>query len=315
VKRHWRWLTGWAALTVLVVLAAGLVEWRTALGAVATADPFRLVLAVVCNGTILGLATLQWLLFVPAGRHVPPTRMFSIVALTSSVSNGGPTLAGHATGIHLLATRGGLGHAGGVSLTILDQVAEGLAKWSLVALAAAVVPGFEYRTVGLTVVLGAPVLALAVAVVANRGHLVHGPASESAGWFGAALRFLSRTVHHLEALRRPRLFAGGVALALLQKVMEGLAILAVAAALGITLPAWVVLATVVALNLSTLVSLTPANLGVYEGAAFMVLRAGGLDADAALALAMASHAAYLIPLGGTGWIIESAGLWNRMRAR
>ena len=56
--------------------------------------------------------------------------MFPIVALTASVSNGGPVLAGHATGIQLLATRGGLGHAAAISVTLLDQAAEGLVEFA-----------------------------------------------------------------------------------------------------------------------------------------------------------------------------------------
>lgn len=310
MKRHWRWLVGWGVLTAVVVVAARSVEWSQVLDAASLSHPLWLAVAVMANGSILVLATAQWLLFVPRGGHVPAGRMFSILALTSSVSNGGPFLAGHATGIHLLATRGGLGHAGGVSLTILDQVAEGLAKWSIVALALAVVPGFETRTVGLTIVLGAPLLALGFTVIAHRGHVLDRIASQASGWLGAGLRFLSSTVHHLEALRRPGLFGAGVGLAVLQKVAEALGIAAVAVALGVTLPVWAVVAALVAVNLSSLVSVTPANLGFYEGSAFLVFRSAGVDTDTALALALLCHAAYLVPLGGTGWILESIRLWR-----
>ena len=62
--------------------------------------------------------------------------MFGLVAVTSSVSNGGPPLAGHAAGARLLATRGELGNAAGVSVTILDQLAEGMTKLVVVAAAA-----------------------------------------------------------------------------------------------------------------------------------------------------------------------------------
>lgn len=307
-------LLGWGVLTVLVVVAARTVAWGDVAHAVAGAHPLWLAAAVAANGAILLLATGQWLLFLPGSARVSPRRMFSIVAITSTVSNGGPPLAGHATGIHLLATRGGLGHAGGVSLTLLDQVAEGLAKWALLAVAAAVVPGFTSRGLGVAVIVGVPALAAAALLLAHRGHHLERLEARVRGWGARVLRFVVQGVHHLEALRRPRRFLAGVGLALLQKVAEGAAIAAVAAALGLALPPWVVVAALVAVNLTTLVSVTPANLGLYEGAAFLVYRAGGLDAETAAALAVVQHALYLLPLAGTGWAIltlQAAGARRR----
>ena len=305
---------GWALLTALVVVAALGMDSRQTLGVVAGADPLWLALAVLANGAILPLATVQWLLFLPRGTRIPPGKMFSIVALTASVSNGGPPLAGHATGIHLLATRGGIGHSAGVSLTILDQIAEGLAKLFVVAAAAALVPGFEYPVVGLGVVLGAPALALGFTALVHRGHVVKRLASQTTGRPGRVLGFLSRTVSHLDALRRPATFVPAVALAVAKKGLEALGVWAAAMALGLSLPLWVVVAVVVAVNLSGLVAPTPAHLGVYEGSAFLVLRAAGIEADLALAVALVAHAAYLLPLAGTGWLVESLRPWKRVDA-
>jgi uncharacterized protein (TIRG00374 family) len=301
---------GWLLLTALVVVAALEMDWRLTLGVLANAHPLWLVLAVLANGAILPVATVQWLLFLPSGARIPPGRMFSIVALTASVSNGGPPFAGHATGIHLLATRGGIGHSAGVSLTILDQIAEGLAKFAIVALAAAMVPGFEYRTAGLTIAVGAPALALGFTALAHRGHLVERLASRTTGQPARVLGFLSRTVQHLDALRRPAAFVPAVALAVGKKGLEALGIWVAAVAVGLSLPLWVAVAVVVAVNLSSLVAPTPAHLGVYEGSAFLVLRAAGIEADLALAVALVGHAAYLLPLAGTGWIVESLRPWQ-----
>jgi uncharacterized protein (TIRG00374 family) len=87
-------------------------------------------------------------------------------------------------------------------------------------------------------------------------------------------------------------------------MVEAFAIAAVIMALGVSVPWWGVVATLVAVNLSTLVSITPANLGVYEGSAFLVFTALGVDADMALALAMVQHVVYLIPLAGIGWVVS-----------
>ena len=69
------------------------------------------------------------------------------------------------------------------------------------------------------------------------------------------------------------------------------------------------------MNLSTVVSVTPANLGVFEGAAFLVYRTLGISSDTAVALAIVQHAAYLIPLAGIGWVISSVRPLNISRSK
>ena len=163
---RWRLWAGWVVLSALAVMMARDFDWRGTVAATAGADPALLILAVVANGTILVLATAQWLLFLPEGARVPGRTMFGIVAVTSAVSNGGPPLAGHAAGARLLATRGELGNAGGVSVTILDQLAEGMTKLVVIAAAALFIPGFQY---GLAVAL----IVLIPALVAGFTLLAH----------------------------------------------------------------------------------------------------------------------------------------------
>ena len=309
-RRRWQWMVGWTVLVALVAIAARGLDWPGVLGALAGARPVWLAAAVLANASILFFATAEWMLFVPAGVRVPPRTMFSIVAVTSTVSNSGPLLTGHATGIHLLATRAGLGPAGGVSLTILDQIAEGLAKWMVLILAVAMIPDFEYRAIGVTIFLGAPALAFGFAALARRRDFLDRLADDTRGRMGAVLRFVSQTVHHLDAIRRPKRFGFGVTLALAKKAAEALAIAAIALALGVDLLPWHVVAALLAVNLSTMLSVTPANLGVYEGSLFLVVRAAGIDTDLALALALLSHVAYLVPLAGTGLALESLRIWR-----
>lgn len=313
-RRHWRAWLGWLMLVVFVVVAATSLDWARVLQEAAAAHYGWLALAVLANASILVLTAATWLLFLPKGGRVSPASVFSIVAVMSTASNGGPVLAGHAAGIHLLSTRAGLGPAGATSVMILDQIAEGLAKWTLVVLAAVLVPGFEFRGVGLTIIVGAPALALGCALLARREHVLEQLADRWRGWRGAVLRLVADTVHRLDAIRRPGRFSAGVGLSILQKVAEGLGIAAVALALGVDLLPWHVVAALLAVNLSTLVSITPANLGVYEGSLFLVLRAAGIDADLALAVAFLSHVAYLVPLAGTGLVLESLRRWRRQAA-
>jgi Mg2+-importing ATPase len=309
-RARWaRWL-GWAVLLALVIGAARAVEWRPALAATLRADPLWLLAALGLNALLLPCATVQWRLLLPDDARLATRELFGIVALTSSVANGAPMLAGQAAGVHLLATRGRLGHARAVAVTVLEQLTEGMAKLALLAVAAIVVPVFE-PALGVAVLIAVPALTAALTLAAHRRAWMDRLAARARGAAAKAVGFLALALAHLDALRRPRRFAGAVAVGAVKKAVEGLAIAAVAAALAVPLPAWAVVAAVAAVNLSQLVAVTPANLGPYEGGAFFVYRAAGVAPDAALALALVQHAVYLVPLAGIGWILESARLLKR----
>jgi len=86
------------------------------------------------------------------------------------------------------------------------------------------------------------------------------------------------------------------------KVAEAAGIVAVQVALGVRVPVWVTLLVLAAVSIATMVSVAPANLGVYESSAFVAYRWAGVDADTALTLAVLQHLAYLAALGGAGWV-------------
>ncbi len=317
MTRRLAWIVGWVVLTALVIVAGRSVDLGIVFASTRDANPFWLGLAVACNAAILLLTTAQWLVFLPRGHAVAPKTMFGVIAVMSSVSNGGPLLAGHATGLHLLATRGGVGHAVSLSVMVLDQLSEGTAKVALVVLVAAVTPlAFQYQAVAVTLAVGVPALWLGTAVAAHQGHLLDGLAERAGGIAGRLIGFVSQTAQHLEAVREPRRLTVGIALALAQKLTEGMAIACVVWAFGVTVPWWGILGVLVAVNLSTLVSVTPANLGVYEASAVLVYLALGLTRETAVTLAVVQHGAYLLPLAGIGWLWESRRLLgDRSRKR
>jgi len=305
VSKRVLWVGGWLLLTALVGVAARQIDWTVALAAIAAARPAPLILAVFLNGMILVLATWQWLRFLPKDVSVPGSTMFEIVAVTSTVSNGGPVGAGAVTSVHLLATHGKVGHAVGVSVLLLDQLVEGLAKVSIVLLASAVVPiRLEYRAVAVTLFVGVPVLMGVLTFAAHRRQALEAIATRATGLWGRVARGLHDLSRNLDTLRRPTELVLPLVLGLAQKLVEALAIAAVIVAFGVAVPWWGVVATLVAANLSTLVSITPANLGMYEGSAFLVFTALGVDADMAVAIAIVQHVVYLIPLAGVGWAVS-----------
>ncbi|MCP5120687.1 MAG: hypothetical protein GY953_58585, partial [bacterium] len=135
-----RWVLSWLIVTACFLFAFGGIAWRDAAGLVQGAAWSWLALAVVANLAILPLAALQWMLFLPRSKAVRFPRMMWITAVTSTISNGGPFLAGHAAGIHLLATEGQTGYPAAVSVKAIEQLAEGVAKLTLFGVTLALAP-------------------------------------------------------------------------------------------------------------------------------------------------------------------------------
>jgi len=310
------YLISWLLLTALVVATIGRVDWTLAIAAIAKAKPLPLILAVLLNAMILVFATAQWLLFLPEGVSVAKSKMFKIMAIMSTVANSGPAGGGAAVGVHLLAKQEGVGHSVGLSVLLLDQLVEGLVKMAIVLLAIVVVPiGLEYKAVSATILIGVPTLFFVLTVIAHRRSVLESISERTTGFLGWILTKLNLVAANLEALRRPKKLSLTVMLGLLQKLVAALAITCILLAFGVVTPWWGILAVLVAVNLSSVVSVTPANLGVFEGAAFLVYRSLGISSDTAVALAIVQHAAYLIPLAGIGWVISSVRPLNISRSK
>jgi len=298
------------------VATIGRVDWTLAIAAVAKAKPLPLILAVLLNAMILVFATAQWLLFLPEGVSVARSKMFKIMAIMSTVANSGPAGGGAAVGVHLLARQEGVGHSVGLSVLLLDQLVEGLVKMAIVLLAIVVVPiGLEYKAVSAAILIGVPTLFFVLTVIAHRRSALESISERTTGFLGWILTKLNLVAANLEALRRPKKLSLTVVLGLLQKLVAALAITCILLAFGVVTPWWGILAVLVAVNLSTVVSVTPANLGVFEGAAFLVYTSLGISSDTAVALAIVQHAAYLIPLAGIGWVISSVRPLNISRSK
>lgn len=317
-----RWVAGCAAATFLLWLAFRSVEWGAVGDAVRAAGKVSLVLAVALNLSILLLWTVQWKLFAgPVGRRggdgprsAAPSlgRVFEVVTVMSTVSNSVPFMAGQATGVHLLATRGDTGHVGALSVLALDQLAEGLAKVALLALLAFLAPlPPGLKEAALTVTAGVSVLAAGLVLVTwlrARDRLVVRPTGARGGSPSDRIRrFVLRFADGLHALRSPRTLVAGIGLALAMKVAEGGAIVAVQHALGVEVPFWATVLVLASVGLATMVAVAPGNLGVYEASAFAAYRLAGLDVETSAALALLQHALFLLPAAGTGWLVLAAG--------
>jgi phosphatidylinositol alpha-mannosyltransferase len=309
-------VAGRLLLVGLLVVSARAVPWHEVVSASARASGEWLLIATLLHALILPLGTLQWMSLIPHGERIGFRTMLWIRSAGWAIANGGPFLAEHAASVHLLAKRGGVGYVAATSIKLLDQVTTGVGKLALLgAVLAAAVPlptTLRATAAGLVVGLGALWLSL-VACVGGAPRLERWAARrERSG--RAVLGFLARLSRRLEVVRNPRSLGLGSSAAVLQRAAEVAACWAVVSALGGSISIGGALLVAMAVNLSTMMSITPANLGVYEGSAFVALRASGLPAEQALAAAVLLHLSYLLPIAGVGWVLlASASLLRRRR--
>lgn len=299
--RRLPWLLLWGALSIAVFVVARELPWRRIASVVAGQDPAWGLLAIALNLVILPLWAMEWVRLAPASERPAFRRTFEVVALTSTTLNTVPFFAGEASAVLLLVARAGLSRAGALSLLALDQLLVGIAKLTLIAAAATVAPLPGWLRSGVAslsaIVAGTTLLLVVAASVVPRDRPTTGG---RAGRLAVAVRAWASG---LDALRDPARAASVLALALLKKSAEVLAVVAAQHALGVTLPWWSAILVVAALGIGTLLPLGPANLGTYEATAFLVYRALGLPADTALGLALVQHLYFLVPAVGTGWLL------------
>ena len=122
--------------------------------------------------------------------------------------------------------------------------------------------------------------------------------------------FVSQWAGHLEMLKDYRIFSTGLFMGLIMMALQALGIWAVQKSLGQELPFWTTILIMAALNLATILPLTPGNFGVYEATAFIIYKFSGLSPEMALSLAFLQHICFLIPMAGTGWVVLLAQSLN-----
>jgi uncharacterized membrane protein YbhN (UPF0104 family) len=289
-ERHSRAIpiVGFALVTALVLVSLRAVEWRTVAQLWARLEAPWLLLSIAAGTVVVTISAIEWRLLLPIGVRVGFTRMWRINALTALAVSSAPMLAGHGAGAVLLAREPGVGYGAAVSVLALDQLAEGFAKLTLIALAVAVAPGTQW------IREGASALALGVGALLVV-LLVAGP----------------------RLLKMPRMVLGGTfpiafAAVLAMKGAEGLGILAAQQSLGISLPPVTLVVVLSATALGTMLPLTPGQIGTYEASAFLAYRWLGLGAEEAMALAIVQHACYLAGTAGAGYLTLS---WTAARGR
>ncbi|MBT5633590.1 MAG: flippase-like domain-containing protein [Nitrospina sp.] len=267
------------------------------------ANPFWLFWAVVFNACILLIWTSLWHLLLPGKLSVPFSRIFQANSYMSTSCNTIPFPGGHAVGVMALARRAKVGHSVALSVLVLDQLMEGFAKIFVLTLVAIFVPLPELMGEGIlifVVVIG--VFATIMFYFAHKQPSLL-EEKDTTNLKGKIRKFIVRWSVHLEILRDVRTFSCGILLAFSMMFAQTLGIWAVQKSLGLHLPLWAPVLVMGALNLATVLPITPGNFGVYEGTAFLVYQFYGLSSEKALSLAFLQHLCFLIPMVGTGYLV------------
>ena len=314
-----RWLvTGlWLALTVALSIAVARLSWSEILQRVSQMHPLWLMAAVAANFAILPLWAVEWRLLVPAAFRVAYGRMFEIVAITASVLNAVPFFAGEVSAVGLLITRGGLTRSAAVSVLALDQLLVAFAKLATLAAAMYFVPLPEWLRMGvLWLMAGFAFLLATLLLLAHSWHPLQRWFSKGAGRARSLMASLVAWGRHLEAMREARRAGPALALAVLKKTAEVLAIVATQLAFGLEPSLGAAVLIVASLAVTTLIPIAPANLGVYEATVFAAYRYLGVPSDTAVGLALVQHACFLLPSVLTGYAVATlTQLRRRARSR
>jgi len=266
-------------------------------------DSFWLFVAIFFNACILLFWSSLWKLLLPGKLSVPFVTIFQANSYMSTSCNTIPFPGGHAVGVIALARRTQVGHSVALSVLALDQLMEGFAKVFVLSLVAIFVPLPDPMRQGILVFV------MVIGLFASfMFYLAHKKPNDKEGQdattiSGRIRNFVSRWAVNLEILRKARNFSFGFMLALLMMFVQTLGIWAVQKSLGLNLPFWTPILVVGALNLATILPLTPGNFGVYEGTAFLAYQYYGLSSETALSLAFLQHLCFLIPMVGTGYLV------------
>ena len=281
MKKRYFIIVLWAFAAGLLYLCLQSIDVDRAWIEFTRADPFWLFLAVFFNACILLVWTSLWYLLLPEKLSIPFVRVFQANSFMSTSCNTISFPGGHAVGVMALARRAEVGPSVAMSILVLDQL------------------------------LGQGILVFVFVIgffASNIFYLAHKQPRVKEGqgtisFMGKIRRFVSRWSVHLEILRDVRIFSFGLLLALLMMFAQTLGIWAVQKSLGLDLPFWAPILVMGALNLATVLPVTPGNFGIYEGTAFLVYQFYGLSSESALSLALLQHLCFLIPMVGSGYLI------------
>jgi uncharacterized membrane protein YbhN (UPF0104 family) len=314
VKRSWQ-VVAWLGATALLVFFVSRVDRAALREAAAVVDWKWIVVAILANALILVSWSALWWTVAPKGERPTFGVMFEINAMASALMNTMPLLGGHAAAVVLMVKRASMSRAAALSVLALDQLGEGLAKVSIFLAVAIAAPIPDWMRVGVAAVsIGVAALLVGMVVLAHSHQHIR-PVVEGPLTYITRMRVLAATwAQRMETLRSVRQSIVALLFAIGTKVAEGAALLAVQHAFGVHLSVGSTALVLAAVILGSIIPIAPGNVGTYEAGAFVAYRHLGIDPAMATILAIASHACFMIPSVGIGYLLGSWKLRSAVTA-
>jgi uncharacterized protein (TIRG00374 family) len=313
-RRSLRWVTVviWISLSIAILAAARTLPWDRTFALLQRVQPGWIAVALAGNLAILPLWAAEWRILTPVAMRPPFSRMWEVVTVSAAVLNTIPFLAGEASAIALLMERAGLTRGAALSVLALDQLLVAFAKLLVIAIAAIGAPLPEWLQAGVAS-LGIAFLALFLGLVAL-AHRWSALAARLGSAPGRMRQVGARVLgwgEHFETLREGRRALLVMALAVAKKAAELAAIVAVQLAFGLDPSITWALLVLAALAITTLLPVSPANLGVYEATVYATYRFVGVAPEAAIGMAIVQHLCFLLPPVGVGYAMLTTRQWSR----
>lgn len=305
--RRWRGIVQ----SLLLAGVVALIVWRTDFGdawkVVTSARPGWMLAGIGFLGLSNFVHSVKWRKLLEGVGEAPLRELFAVFWSSMATNNVLPFRAGDVLRVQLLSARTGLARTGVVASLLSERVLDGVSFAAILFAGLLLISDEGGQLLAVGALLGAVTL-LALAATIAVARLDPGEDVASRAWLrwlpARARRALSSLlpsfIRGLRPLARPRsgLVATGWALA--AWILEAAAFWAFGAAFGLDLPLAAYLLVMVATNFAGSITILPGNLGIYEFAAFEIMRAAGASPGEATAYAFGSHVLVILTISGVG---------------
>jgi uncharacterized protein (TIRG00374 family) len=297
-----RWTITAVAVALLVRLAMT-VAWHDVLSAARSASPRWLIAAALVNLLTPAARGTRWWLFLRAAGSSSLALAVHAAYVGSGLNNVLPASGGDAARALLVARRSIIPAATALATLAVDRVVE-IATYLALILA---IPLFI--VVPEVIARGKTIAAITLVALGGAGVIAARRARHRVSDSGVSVRqgrlrqHLSRFVTGLFELPSPRRVAPAVALSLVAWSIQAVTYHLVALATGLPASFPQSTVTMLAVNLSFLMPLTPGNVGVFQAVYAVTMAAFGVPSSAAVATALLIQALQILPMTAVAAIL------------
>lgn len=305
-----------ALAAVLLYYSLRGIDWNLVGGAIASADPLRLVIAALLGTSTLFLRAVRWRVLLNAEGDVKIPTAFWATSAGYFGNNFLPARGGELVRTLMISSRHQLDTAYVLATALSERVADAITLVGISALVLLVLPAqpgwlaAAAKPFGILGLIGASAIAvlplfssMAVRTVARA------PIPEA--WRPRAIRSVEHGLRGLRAFHGAWRLTAFIALTLVVWFLDAVGAIVTAAALGYSMSLPVAFLLMTALGLASALPSTPGYVGLYQFAAVTALTPFGFTRSQAIAFILVSQALLYVVIGVWGAI----GLMRYRRAR